>query len=102
MSSSSWVKVLNKSFTAGTYLFFARVMYPANGSGQRYCYIGGGSGEVSLMSVSQPGNANGASIVENVMIYQLTATTTINIYGFQNSGSSLTGCSGNLYYIKLK
>ena len=99
---NSWVKVLNKSFTAGIYIFLARVLYPSNGAGQRYCYIGEGIGEVGLLSVSQPGNAYGDSIVENVMIYRLTTTTTINIYGFQNSGGSLTGCSGNLYYIKLK
>ena len=99
---NSWVKVLNKSFTAGIYIFLARVLYPSNGAGQRYCYIGEGIGQVGLLSVSQPGNAYGDSIVENVMIYRLTTTTTINVYGFQNSGSSLTGCSGNLYYIKLK
>ena len=99
---NSWVKVLNKSFTAGIYIFLARVLYPSNEVGQRYCYIGEGIGEVGLLSVSQPGNAYGASIVENIMLYHLKTSTTINIYGFQNSGNSLTGCSANLYYIKLK
>ena len=101
ITHSAWTKILNVSLSAGIYLIVAKIMYPTNATGQRYCYVGEGTGGVSLMSISQPGSSYGNTIVQNSFIYELTDDSTINVYGFQNSGGTLSGCSGNLYYIKL-
>lgn len=95
VSSGSWANVVTLSLPAGVWLVNARVSYPANSTGTRWAKLSTTSQDSTnnISVVNQNANSAGTVHMHTTRVFTLTATKTVYLLGYQNSGAALS-CSG--------
>lgn len=99
MADSAWKNICSISLAAGTWIIEATGQYAANSTGRRYLAISETSASASAEVQRQTGNSmnavsGGTTYIHTGCTKVLTATTTIYLVGWQNSGAALStyGC----------
>jgi hypothetical protein len=92
VAASTWTSIASISLDAGTWVIHGNVMYASNSTGRRFAAISSSS-PTSATQRNFCANANavsgGATSLSTMRIEVLTATTTMHVYGWQNSGNAL-------------
>jgi len=102
VASNSWTKILTTSFPAGLYLIEFYASFDANASGYRGMGYGAAdsytSNRTSLLAAPVSGNQ---TRMTGIRLLSVSATTSMAIWVFQNSGSTLAVYPA-IRYIKLR
>lgn len=91
------------SLAAGKWILIGTISYTTNATGVRWNYLGTGTstGTNAQTNVSTSACSNTQTFIQNVQVYAPSSTTTYNLVGWQNSGSTLT-CTGHIVAIRIK
>ncbi len=73
------------------WLLLGNIKFASNATGRRVLYVGEGStiGTNPQTNVSQPAVSGGVTMMSKVIYFAVSTSITINVVGYQNSGSAL-------------
>ena len=86
--SATWTNLNSVELSAGKWLVIASAEYDTNATGNRRCRI---QTTGQAMTCCMAAASGSATVVPFYHIMDLSATQTVYVTGYQNSGSSITG-----------
>lgn len=101
VSSGSWTTLASIELAAGDYIVMGSAQFASNSSGIRILIMSPNAEQANNDETNSV-LGSGRSDLQRSNFYHLTATTTLYLRVYQNSGSTLSSCKGLITAVRLK